>query len=37
MGNGGEVLATSASWHGMPASAQLTLPPLSVLWLEPVA
>jgi 1,4-alpha-glucan branching enzyme len=37
MGNGGEVLATSASWHGMPASAQLTLPPLAVLWLEPVA
>ncbi|MGH9125415.1 MAG: 1,4-alpha-glucan branching protein GlgB [Acidimicrobiales bacterium] len=35
MGNGGEVVATPTSWHGLPASVELTLPPLSVLWLEP--
>ncbi|HEX3567620.1 MAG TPA: alpha amylase C-terminal domain-containing protein [Acidimicrobiales bacterium] len=36
MGNGGEAAATALSWHGLPASADLTLPPLSVVWLEPV-
>jgi 1,4-alpha-glucan branching enzyme len=36
VGNGGEVQATPTSWHGLPASAELTLPPLGVVWLEPV-
>jgi len=36
MGNGGEVEATLTSWHGLPASAEMTLPPLGVIWLEPV-
>ena len=35
MGNGGQVTATPTPWHGLPASAELTLPPLGVLWLEP--
>ncbi|MDQ6616786.1 MAG: 1,4-alpha-glucan branching protein GlgB, partial [Actinomycetota bacterium] len=35
MGNGGHVIASSTSWHGLPASADLTLPPLGVIWLEP--
>jgi 1,4-alpha-glucan branching enzyme len=35
MGNQGRVLATSTGWHGLPASAELTLPPLAVLWLAP--
>ena len=35
MGNLGEVTATGVSCHGLPASAELTLPPLGVLWLEP--
>jgi 1,4-alpha-glucan branching enzyme len=35
MGNAGEVTATPAPWHGLPASALLTLPPLGVIWLEP--
>jgi 1,4-alpha-glucan branching enzyme len=35
MGNGGEVMATETPWHGLPASADLTLPPLGVIWLEP--
>ena len=34
-GNLGGVLATDASWHGQPASATLTLPPLSGLILRP--
>ena len=34
-GNLGGVLATEASWHGQPASATLTLPPLSGLILRP--
>ena len=28
MGNAGEVIATATPWHGLPASADLTLPPL---------
>ncbi len=36
MGNAGEVTATATPWHGLPASADLTLPPLGVIWLEPV-
>jgi 1,4-alpha-glucan branching enzyme len=35
MGNAGEVIATPRSWHGLPASADVVLPPLSVIWLEP--
>jgi 1,4-alpha-glucan branching enzyme len=27
--------ATGEPWHGQPASAVLTLPPLGVLWLAP--
>ncbi|HEX3540545.1 MAG TPA: 1,4-alpha-glucan branching protein GlgB [Acidimicrobiales bacterium] len=36
MGNEGEVAATATPWHGLSASAELTLPPLAVIWLEPV-
>jgi 1,4-alpha-glucan branching enzyme len=35
LGNAGQVWATDTSWHGLPASVELTLPPLSVLWLAP--
>ena len=35
MGNGGAVMATPTPWHGLPASADITLPPLGVLWLVP--
>jgi 1,4-alpha-glucan branching enzyme len=35
MGNAGAVTATATPWHGLPASADLTLPPLGVVWLEP--
>jgi 1,4-alpha-glucan branching enzyme len=35
VGNLGSVEATSEPWHGRPASAVLTLPPLAVLWLAP--
>jgi 1,4-alpha-glucan branching enzyme len=34
-GNGGSVQADGDTWHGQPASALVTLPPLSVLWLVP--
>ncbi len=34
-GNIGGVEADAAGWHGQPFSAELTLPPLSVLWLVP--
>jgi 1,4-alpha-glucan branching enzyme len=34
-GNLGRVLATGQSWHGRPASAELTIPALGVLWLAP--
>jgi 1,4-alpha-glucan branching enzyme len=38
VGNGGEVWASGDEpWHGLPASACLTLPPLAVLWLTPEA
>jgi 1,4-alpha-glucan branching enzyme len=33
VGNMGQVRATSVPWHGRPASAVLTVPPLAVLWL----
>ncbi len=35
LGNLGEVYAGHDSWHGLPAVAELTLPPLSVVWLVP--
>jgi 1,4-alpha-glucan branching enzyme len=35
MGNGGQVWSADAGWHGLPASIELTLPPLGVLWLTP--
>ena len=35
VGNAGLVTATESPWHGLPASADLTLPPLGVLWLVP--
>jgi 1,4-alpha-glucan branching enzyme len=35
-GNLGAVSTDPVPWHGYPQSAQLTLPPLGVLWLSPV-
>jgi 1,4-alpha-glucan branching enzyme len=35
VGNGGQIFAVDDSWHGLSASATLTLPPLAVLWLAP--
>jgi 1,4-alpha-glucan branching enzyme len=35
VGNYGMVEATSEPWHGRPASAELSIPPLGVLWLTP--
>ncbi len=34
-GNLGEVKAESVAWHDQPFSAELTLPPLGVVWLVP--
>jgi 1,4-alpha-glucan branching enzyme len=36
VGNGGAVWAADVPWHGLPFSAEVTLPPLGVLWLTPV-
>jgi 1,4-alpha-glucan branching enzyme len=35
VGNLGGVEAEDASWQGQPASAEITLPPLAVVWLVP--
>ncbi len=35
VGNLGAVTAAATPWHGLPASAELTLPPLGALWLVP--
>jgi 1,4-alpha-glucan branching enzyme len=35
VGNLGAIEAVAEPWHGQPASASLTLPPLAVLWLAP--
>ncbi|WP_433269136.1 1,4-alpha-glucan branching protein GlgB [Actinosynnema sp. CS-041913] len=35
VGNQGEVIAEDQSFHGRPASAGLSLPPMGVLWLMP--
>jgi 1,4-alpha-glucan branching enzyme len=37
VGNMGVVEAIDEPWHGLPASAVLTVPPLGVLWLAPAA
>jgi 1,4-alpha-glucan branching enzyme len=37
VGNQGLISAVEEPWHGRPASARLTLPPLGVLWLTPDA
>jgi 1,4-alpha-glucan branching enzyme len=34
-GNYGQVHAVEESWHGRPASASISIPPLGVLWLTP--
>ena len=34
VGNGGRVHAGDHAWHGLPYSAEVTLPPLGVLWLR---
>ncbi len=34
VGNLGEVVADEQSWHGLPASAVLSLPPLGAVWLR---
>jgi 1,4-alpha-glucan branching enzyme len=35
VGNYGGVQAEDVSWHGLPASAEVTLPPLATVWLRP--
>ncbi|HET6793489.1 MAG TPA: 1,4-alpha-glucan branching enzyme, partial [Acidimicrobiales bacterium] len=35
VGNGGSVFATEEPFHGLAFSAEMTLPPLGVLWLRP--
>ncbi|MPZ74674.1 MAG: 1,4-alpha-glucan branching protein GlgB, partial [Nitriliruptorales bacterium] len=35
VGNMGSVTAEATPWHGMPASAEVTLPPLGGLWFVP--
>lgn len=35
VGNVGEIYAEEVSWNGRPASAQLRVPPLGVIWLRP--
>jgi 1,4-alpha-glucan branching enzyme len=35
MGNMGGVVAEPIPWHGQPVSAEVTLPPLAVIWLVP--
>jgi 1,4-alpha-glucan branching enzyme len=35
LGNAGQVWAEERGWHGQPASAEVTLPPLGVLYLVP--
>jgi 1,4-alpha-glucan branching enzyme len=37
VGTTGPIAAEAKPWHGQPCSAELTLPPLGVVWLAPVA
>jgi 1,4-alpha-glucan branching enzyme len=37
VGNLGAVEAVAQPWHSQPASAEVTVPPLGVLWLAPDA
>ena len=37
MGNAGAIKAEAKPWDGQGASAELTLPPLGVIWLEPAS
>jgi 1,4-alpha-glucan branching enzyme len=37
VGNLGEIATEPIAWHASPQSASLTLPPLAVLWLSPIA
>jgi 1,4-alpha-glucan branching enzyme len=37
VGNLGVLTATKKEWHGRPASAAITIPPMAVLWLAPQA
>jgi 1,4-alpha-glucan branching enzyme len=37
VGNLGAIEATDEPWHGRPASATISVPPLGVLWLAPEA
>ncbi|MGH9300851.1 MAG: 1,4-alpha-glucan branching protein GlgB [Acidimicrobiales bacterium] len=37
VGNQGRAQSTSKPWHGQKCSAELTLPPLAVLWIRPEA
>jgi 1,4-alpha-glucan branching enzyme len=37
VGNLGQVKAEERSWHDQPFSAEVTLPPLGVVWLRPAA
>jgi 1,4-alpha-glucan branching enzyme len=36
VGNAGAVHAVDSAWHGQPFSAEVSLPPLGVLWLKPM-
>ena len=37
VGNSGSVQANNSAWHGQPASALVTIPPLATVWLRPAA
>ena len=36
VGNYGKILAEDSQWHGRPASAEITLPPLATVWFRKV-
>jgi 1,4-alpha-glucan branching enzyme len=35
VGNYGQIVAVAEPWHGRPASAQISIPPLGVIWFAP--
>jgi 1,4-alpha-glucan branching enzyme len=37
VGNLGAFEVEAVSWHGLPYSAELTIPPLATVWLVPAA